>query len=213
MTPARANCRTRRELVLRTRCAPPCVARSGEGHKGILAQDHAVPVLYSVIDGHWRIGQPVTEEKVTFAATCQQHRVAAAGIELRSRRRLEGCQASCVIEVRVAVEEDPDVSLIKAQCTKVAENLGGGLHEAAIEDNESSGGGDQEGSDVGGAELIHIPEYPEGWDGLVLRPRDGVCLGGHSDAIVPSRRPLMNMALRSGVTERSLKGTRSFSVP
>lgn len=118
---------------------PPGVPRRRVGRQLGLAEPHPVAVGDAPVHRDRRKRQAVAEEEVSMAARREQRRVRPSRHHPGTGRPLQPAQASGVIVVGVAVEEQLHVTGPVSQGGEIPEDLRGGLGEPAVDEDEPPG--------------------------------------------------------------------------
>ncbi len=147
------------------------------GGQGDAAERHLGPVVDDLVHPDRREAHRVAPEEVAAPAGLEQRRVRAAGIESGAGRPLQRRQRAGVVQVGVAVEQDPHPPRVEAQGAHIGQFLAREPFGAAVKQDQPVVGDDQVGPDLLGADIV------EALGDLEWRDRDQPSLdgGGHGD--------------------------------
>ena len=134
-----------------------------------LAERDGVAVVEAAIDVHGRKRVGVAEGKVVVPAVLDDVGIGAADHQLRSGVLLQLREAGGMVEVRLRVEEDPDLLHLEAEGSDVLLDLRHGGLVAGVDHDVPGRRGNQVRADVAGADKVQVTGDPERIDRLIVR--------------------------------------------
>jgi hypothetical protein len=143
------------------------VRRQGHAAEGHLIQVSDDPIRLGGLVGDHVVAHG---QEVALAPTRQEISVRLAHHDPGTGEPLDQRMPACVIDVRVAVQQELDVLEPEPERPHALPDERNRLGEPAVEQEVPLRCGDQEQGDVRGPDIVDVPDHPEGLERVVYGP-------------------------------------------